>query len=212
MIVREKPTIELLNGDCRELLRTRADLFPTMITDPIWPNHQKVFDCDDSAQLLRTAIEACNGLSRVVIILGGDSDPRWLFRAVPPEFGFLKNCFLEFLTPVRKGRNLYTHLNAYCFGIWPKSKEGARVIPTKCLHRQTGKRLTWHPTPLRVTHCEYLVKWWSEGKGVIDPFAGSGSIGVACKRLNVPYLGIEINETYARLANKRIAETVAPMF
>ena len=82
-------------------------------------------------------------------------------------------------------------------------KQGARVIPSKCLSRETEKRLTWHPTPMRISHAKWLVKWWGEG-GVIDPFAGSGTIGEACKELSIPFMGFEINEEYCKRANERI--------
>ena len=148
-------------------------------------------------------------IERVVIVLGGDSDPRWLMSAVPAKYRFLKTQFLEYCMPVRKGRNLYTHLMAYCFGEWPKSKPGARVIPTKGFSRETEKRLTWHPTPMRVSHCKYLVRWWGDG-GVVDPFAGSGSMGIACKALRIPFVGFEIDPIYAALANKRIEKEEQP--
>lgn len=194
---------KLTHGDFRDVA-PEAPKYTTLITDPIWPNHTKVFDCQDSSKLLRDALESFPHIRRAIIILGGDSDPRWLFSSVPEHLPFLKTQFLEFCVPVRKGRNLYTHLMAYCFGAWPKSKPGARVIPSKCLSREAEKRLTWHPTPLRVTHCKWLVKWWTED-GVIDPFAGSGSIGVACKQLRIPYWGCEINGAYAIKASQRIA-------
>ena len=141
--------------------------------------------------------------------LGGDSDPRFLYESVPSKYPFLKTCFLEFACPSRKGRNLYTHLMAYAFGVWPKSKVGARVIPTKHMSKESGKKVDWHPCPMRVSHCSWLVKWFGDG-GVIDPFAGSGSFGVACKKHLVPYLGFEINETWAKKAQERINNEQEP--
>lgn len=43
---------------------------------------------------------------------------------------------------------------------------------------------------------------------IIDPFAGSGTTGVACKLLGRNFIGIEIDEDYARLAQDRIDSTV----
>lgn len=199
-------------GDARELMLSgKADGYEAIITDPIWPNHKKVFDCDDSATLLWTTLALSpKSVKRAVIVLGNDSDPRWLREAVPSRFPYLKHCFLEFCVPVRKGRNLYTNLAAYAFGEWPKSKHGARIIPTKCLSRETEKRLTWHPTPMRLSHAKWLVKWWGDG-GVIDPFAGSGTIGEACKELLVPFVGFEINKEFCEKANHRIEYAPQPM-
>lgn len=195
-------------GDARYNLHL-ADGMKTMITDPIWPNCQRVFDCDDPYKLLSETIDALpKSVERIVIVLGCDSDPRFL-TAVPDRFPYLKNCFLEFCQPTYKGRNLYTHLSAYVFGTWPKPRPGHNIIPSKVISTEVSKRLEWHPTPMRLKHCKWLVNWFGEG-GVIDPFSGSGTIGVACKELLVPFIGFEINEEYCRKANERIDATDQP--
>jgi len=42
---------------------------------------------------------------------------------------------------------------------------------------------------------------------VLDPFAGSGTVGVVCKRLGRQFIGIELNAEYAAMARKRINGT-----
>jgi len=44
---------------------------------------------------------------------------------------------------------------------------------------------------------------------VLDPFAGSGTVGVVCARLNRRFVGIELSEDYCRMAAKRIAPYAA---
>ena len=39
---------------------------------------------------------------------------------------------------------------------------------------------------------------------VLDPFFGSGTVGIVAKRLNRRYVGIEIDPKTANLAGKRI--------
>lgn len=41
---------------------------------------------------------------------------------------------------------------------------------------------------------------------VLDPFAGSGTTLVAARLLNLPFIGIEIEEEYVQLARKRVRE------
>jgi DNA modification methylase len=41
---------------------------------------------------------------------------------------------------------------------------------------------------------------------VLDPFMGSGTVGVVCKKMNCDYIGIELNPKYVRMAKKRIKE------
>jgi DNA modification methylase len=40
---------------------------------------------------------------------------------------------------------------------------------------------------------------------VLDPFAGSGTVGVVCKQLGQNFIGIELNPEYAEMARRRIA-------
>jgi DNA modification methylase len=52
---------------------------------------------------------------------------------------------------------------------------------------------------------EYLVKLVSrEGATVLDPFMGSGSTGIACKKLNRNFIGIELDKEYIKIAEARI--------
>lgn len=44
----------------------------------------------------------------------------------------------------------------------------------------------------------------NEGDIVLDPFCGSGTTLVACRMLNRKFIGIEINEKYVRIAEKRL--------
>lgn len=54
---------------------------------------------------------------------------------------------------------------------------------------------------------EYLIKaTTNEGDLVLDPFFGSGVVGVAAKLNNRHFVGIEMEQKYVDVANKRIAE------
>ena len=46
---------------------------------------------------------------------------------------------------------------------------------------------------------------------VIDPFCGSGTTGLVARKLGRNFIGIEINEQYARMAERRIG-AYAPLF
>jgi DNA modification methylase len=43
-----------------------------------------------------------------------------------------------------------------------------------------------------------------EGGTVLDPFFGAGTVGVVASRLNRKWIGIELNEAYAEIAERRI--------
>ena len=64
-----------------------------------------------------------------------------------------------------------------------------------------------HPTQKPVALLEELIKTFSnEGDVILDNCMGSGSTGVACKNTNRNFIGIELNENYFNIAEKRITE------
>lgn len=46
------------------------------------------------------------------------------------------------------------------------------------------------------------------GDVILDPFFGSGTVGVSALKLNRKYVGMEINSDYVEIARKRISETI----
>jgi len=67
---------------------------------------------------------------------------------------------------------------------------------------------TGHPAVFPVKLIEdHLMSWSLSGDIVLDPFMGSGSTGVACKNLHRNFIGIEKNEKYFAIAEKRIRNT-----
>ena len=65
-----------------------------------------------------------------------------------------------------------------------------------------------HPTQKPVTLMEYLIKTYTnEGEIILDFTMGSGSTGVACKKLNRSFIGIELDEGYFNIAKERIEKT-----
>jgi len=62
-----------------------------------------------------------------------------------------------------------------------------------------------HPTVKPIALMEYLVKLVSrEGQVVLDPFMGSGTTGMACKKLDREFIGIEMMPEYMEIAKARI--------
>jgi len=51
------------------------------------------------------------------------------------------------------------------------------------------------------------VKLFSRERDVVcDPFMGSGTTGIVCKRLNRDFVGIDLMEKNVRLAERRISD------
>lgn len=71
-----------------------------------------------------------------------------------------------------------------------------------------------HPTQKPVA----LMRWCIDrlrlppGSTIIDPFCGVGTTGVACMQAGMNFLGVEIDETYASIARRRISEAATHLF
>jgi DNA modification methylase len=66
-------------------------------------------------------------------------------------------------------------------------------------------------TPLAV--CDWWVRYLvPPGGAVLDPFAGSGTVGMAALRRGCTFVGIEKESAYVEIARKRLAEAQGPLF
>ena len=221
----QEDKINLYLGDCRDIL---LELGPveTVITDPVWPDACVDFPGrEDPIKLFGEMCRVLPRADRLIIQLGCDSDPRFL-SVVPSQWEFLRVCWLDYARPSYKGRLLYTGDVAYAYGKPPDYIKGRQVMSGMCRStradrlfiRGTGsnyhkKTFTGrpednlpHPSPRRLQHVEWLVHQFSDNQ-VCDPFLGSGTTGVAAKKLGREFIGIEIKEEYLELAIKRIRKT-----
>jgi len=70
-----------------------------------------------------------------------------------------------------------------------------------------------HPTQKPIALMEYLIKTYTnENETVLDFTMGSGTTGVACVNLNRNFIGIEMDEKYFNIAEKRIEESKHNLF
>lgn len=78
-------------------------------------------------------------------------------------------------------------------------------IPNKKQKNKNGKNL--HDTEKPIDLMKILIENSSnENDIVLDSFMGIGSTGIACKRLNRNFIGIELDEEYFKIAKDRIEE------
>lgn len=56
--------------------------------------------------------------------------------------------------------------------------------------------------PLKVM--ENIVGVLPDDAIIVDPFMGSGTTGIACRKYGVDFIGIEIDEKYFEIAENRI--------
>ena len=74
-----------------------------------------------------------------------------------------------------------------------------------CYLTNKSKDTKGHPAPFPLQLAkDHIITWSNEGDLVLDCFMGSGTTGVACKRLNRDFIGIEKDEKYFEIAKERI--------
>lgn len=225
--------ITIYCGDCREVLPELMGRYETVITDPIWPNNKvEEFKGIDPQGLFNEALTAMDGYKRIAVHLGCDSDPRFNNEV---KLKYFRQINLDYILPGRKGRLLYSGDIAYLYGVPPPAILGKKLIPGRIIAKikspneliqvlfdlidrlipgriivnNLAKRFrkSGHPTPRNIDHVKGLVNYWSEeGDTVLDPFMGSGTTAVACKRLGRRFIGIEIKEKYCKDAIEALAQ------
>lgn len=101
--------------------------------------------------------------------------------------------------------------NDHNFGILGNvvtENNGTRYPKTILSFKQNwSKQQQLHPTQKPVELCEYLIKTYSkENDVVLDNCMGSGTTGVACIKTNRNFIGVEKEQKYFEIAQKRIKE------
>jgi len=100
--------------------------------------------------------------------------------------------------------------NAGCEGMPKKAPVGEYGLtgdtgnPQQTPHKHEA-RANFHPTVKPIKLMEYLIKLITPPGGIVlDPFMGSGTTGVAARRLGINFTGIELNPEYFEIARARI--------
>ena len=112
-------------------------------------------------------------------------------NCTPSQF-YMKNC--EYTLLLRKGSSKYIN----------------DIGGSKTVHKFNniiGNKV--HPTEKPVDLMEFYVENSSNiGDTVLDMFMGSGTTGVACVNTNRDFTGIELDDNYFNIAEKRIQEAL----
>jgi len=210
--------ITIYCGDCREILPELKGQFSAIMTDPPWPGTEKKSNPNRDYDIYPLFTEAALNFQRLsdrlIVILGCDSDPRFLIT-VPKWYPFLLTCWLRRIPPSYRGHILYGADVAYIFGT-PRAREYAGPTGTGILQSETYSvslrkrdKINTHPTfrPLRTM--KWLVAHYTqEGDIILDPFSGSGTTLLAAKETGRKAVGIELEEKYCEITVKRLSQEV----
>lgn len=196
-------TIALYLGDCLHVLnRTGTDRVDAVVTDPPYGVGYKYKSHDDSPEGYREWchrwFSECMRVSggNVLMSVGATNLAMWM-SIQPPDW---------VIAWIRKGGTSRAPVGFSMWEpmpMWGKGSRKSTDMFTATISIMTEEEIRGHP-------CPKPVKWASEcllripGKSVLDPFMGSGTMGVACARAGRPYIGIEKEPDYFHAAVKRI--------
>lgn len=204
-------------GDCLEIL-PELDPVDVIITDPVWPNTPPgMFPGIEPWALFAEAAAHFPRLAstgRVIVILGQDSDPRFL-EGVPPSLPFLQLCWMDRFPPSYRGSIMRTADVAHVFGPGWLGVKGNRILPAKAKTSSRGRRPvgSFHPCYRCMKHMRWLIHHYTRpGQTILDPFAGQGTTLIAARDLGRRAVGIDINETFCGYAIRDLGQTMLPGF
>lgn len=135
------------------------------------------------------------GFKIINIIIWKKTDPPPLIYKNKFKFSY------EFIIWADKG---YGHIFNYeeMYKIKNKEMEDVWILPAVSMNE---KKYGYHPTQKPECLLERIIKAATlENQIVLDPFLGSGTTGVVCKRLNRKFIGIEKEDDYFNICKKRI--------
>jgi DNA modification methylase len=191
------PTLEVGSVDC-------------VVTDPPF-NAGKSFANDDVDPLdfrafcNRFALELYRLKPMNIIVEVGKNDST-MRQELERYFEFKYSICLNYTNSMRNGAIGYANWGLVlwftnggkCFNRYKDRLDSA-------LHNTKGQ--FEHPSPKEVDHYRHLCRMFADDNmTILDPFMGSGTTGVACVQTGRNFIGIELDEGYYRIAEKRIAE------
>ena len=107
----------------------------------------------------------------------------------------------------KKKTEVYNEIPNHTFRNGSKGLRYPKAIQYFKTSESEGK--VYHPTQKPVELIEYLINTYTnEGDTVLDNAMGSGTTGVACINTNRNFIGMELDDKYFEIAEKRINDTI----
>lgn len=208
--------IELINGDCLDYMRGCADKeFELAIVDPPYG-----IKADKDAVRRKKREQKLGGYPNDYTEKNWDAEPPpqeyfdELFRISKNQIIWGANHFIDRINKPSSCWVVWDKLNgefsyADCELAWTSFKTAVRKFEWRWagyIQQSTRyKEIRIHPTQKPVALYKWLLQNYNKDKGrVLDTHLGSGSIAIACHDMQIPLVGIEIDEEYYVKAKERL--------
>lgn len=222
---------KIINADCSDILPELAEEFPNLVivTDPpfnigyhygrygddmpddeYWELMRLVFDTAPSV-----VIHYPEALHRLSIELGRPPDKTvsWVYNSNTAK-QHRDIAFYGIEPDFTKVRQPYKNLNdKRILERLEKGCGGGRLYDWWNVNqvKNVSSDKTIHPCQMPVKVMDNVIGILPDDITVIDPFCGSGTTGIACKIHERPFIGIEIDPDYAKMAQRRIDDYAVEM-
>ncbi len=205
--------VVLIRGDCLDILRELPEgCVDACVTDP-------PYGIGHDTDYTRFSGGLHDSRNHGVRLKNDDKpfDPSPLL-AFPKCVVFGFNCFSNrmpagslLIWNKRRESQLGTFMSD-CEVAWMKGGHGVYMMPHvwNGHDRESERGSAFHPTQKPVA----VMSWCMDrakilpGDTILDPFMGSGTTGVACVQTGRKFIGIEIDEGYFKIAQKRINDAL----
>lgn len=196
----------IINGNCIDVLaRIDSQSIDCLFADPPYGNGTPYKSYDDTRENLTNLVrdfmpQALRVAKRVVITPGVKNmflypEPTWTLAWVNQAgiaWGFC--CWQPILV----------------YGKDPYLQAGKGRQPDTYFQTKTESIKSSHPCPKPVNVMRWILERTSnEGDTILDPFCGSGITGVAAMQTDRNFIGIELDPTYAQIAETNIKQAKA---
>ena len=218
--------IDLYNCDCYDFIKTIPDnSVDLVIIDPPYEISNSGAGMYRKGKQYTTELESLksgfdyNILNEICRVMKALNIYIWCSsKQIMPLLDFFvktKKCNWNILSwhktnPIPNCGNKYISDTEYCLFFREKGVKVYGSSSTKHTYylqpmNVKDKKLYSHPTikPLNIIE-NLIINSSLRGGVVLDCFMGSGTTGVACKKLGRSFIGCEINEEYFKIAERRI--------
>lgn len=198
--------INLICGDCLSELKKMADKsVDVVLTDPPYNENINYNSYDDKKS--KNTYQSwcvdwfaeCQRIASVVCFSPGAKNVGMWYNIKNPDW----ICCWYKPSAMSRGMLGFSNWEPMLLYGNPKMRNGcdvvvAPIIPDKFL----GKK---HPCPKPLKWALGFIKLLAKkGDTVLDPFMGSGTVGVACLLMGRKYIGVDIDENYVKLTEQRM--------
>ena len=200
--------ITIYHGDCREILPSLGR-FDLLLTDPPYGIGDR---------WAKSALVGKNGSSR----LWGKGDT---WDDAPPDEATILQAIDSGESSILWGGNYFVLPPSRCWLVWDKVQKftGAdaelawtnlddpvRVFRLSRIdaYMNQASEIKTHPTQKPIALMLWCLSHVPDARTVLDPFMGSGTTLVACKRNHLTAVGIEREERYCEMAVERLRQKV----